>query len=67
MRKFSVEEAKKMSREEVMAIICEGLAEVAQSLATLPNSKSNKRVLLRQSETFQRLAQLHKVEKREAA
>ena len=43
------------------------LAEVAQSLATLPNSKSNTRVLLTQSETLQRLAQLHKVEKREAA
>lgn len=52
MRKFNLEEARKLSHDEIQAIVCAGLSEVAEQLADLTDSKSQEREFRSQSQTF---------------
>ena len=61
MKTFDIEEAKKMSNNELMAIVCDGLAEVAESLANRESSsRIQERRFIEQSSHFRAFSRMYK-------
>lgn len=58
MRKFSEEEIKSMSRLEVQAIVCEGLAEVATMLSNQADDKVSTDHFAHQAQEFSSFGKL---------
>lgn len=61
MREFNLEEAKKMTHNEVMSVVCDGLAEVCDIMANDAKGTGPRRVhLVADSEAFRALGKVFK-------
>jgi len=63
IEKFDIEKAKKMSNDQVMALVCKGLSEVASDFSKIAKDKKTKQKFEEQAKHFSALSKIFKSKK----